>query len=90
MTIRLSCKHTLPDNRAQQGEAYCGRCFGVRQVIGHVGAYDVKCLRCPYGSHKWADRTSAYRAAIAHMTKTRHDIRVGAEILRVGEQLSLW
>lgn len=90
MTIRLACGHTLPDNRADNGEAYCGRCFGVLRVIEHIGEYNVKCLRCPFGSRRGTDRTSAYRAANAHMRRYEHDIRVGAEILRVGEQLSLW
>ena len=90
MTVRLDCGHTRPDDRVDNGAAYCGRCFKVAHVIGHIDAYRVRCLKCPLSRDFGTDVDSAYRFALRHQRIYGHAIRVGSEVLRASTQLPLF
>jgi hypothetical protein len=90
MTVRLNCGHTRPDDRVQGGEAYCGRCFGVRQVIAHYGEYHVKCVTCPYGRKFGTDQAAASRAALRHQKVSGHAVRCGPIMYRASTQIPLF
>lgn len=84
MTVRLNCGHLKPDDRVQNNEAYCAKCFRVSKVIGHLEGYKVKCGQCPLSRDFGADRVRAYRFAMTHQQRSGHTIRVGADIMRPG------